>query len=59
MEYIRFFDTLTIKDIPLVGGKNASLGEMICNFKKHSISVPKGFAITSKAYWLFLEENNC
>jgi pyruvate,water dikinase len=57
MEYIRFFDTLTIKDIPLVGGKNASLGEMICNLKKHSISVPKGFAITSKAYWLFLEEN--
>lgn len=58
MQYIRFFNELTISDIPLVGGKNASLGEMYKNLTKSGINVPNGFAITSEAYWLFLEENN-
>ena len=57
MKYIRFFDTLRVKDVPLVGGKNASLGEMIKNLKKHRILVPNGFATTAEAYWLFIEEN--
>ncbi|MEA3371273.1 MAG: phosphoenolpyruvate synthase [Campylobacterota bacterium] len=58
MRYIRFFNELTIDDIPLVGGKNASLGEMYNSLKSSGINVPNGFATTSEAYWLFLQENN-
>ena len=55
--YIRWFKDLTIKDIPLVGGKNASLGEMYSKLTKKGIKVPNGFALTSEAYWEFLKEN--
>ncbi len=55
--YIRWFDTLRIQDVPLVGGKNASLGEMIYHLKKEGIQVPDGFALTSAAYWAFLEQS--
>lgn len=48
------FEKITKKDIALVGGKNASLGELI---NKTKIPVPPGFAITSKAYKLFVEYN--
>ncbi|MEA3331394.1 MAG: PEP/pyruvate-binding domain-containing protein, partial [Campylobacterota bacterium] len=58
MHYISFFNELTIKDIPRVGGKNASLGEMYKNLSSKGINVPNGFAITSDAYWLLLEENS-
>ena len=44
-------------DLPLVGGKNASLGEMFCQLVPQGILVPDGFAVTSAAYRLFLEEN--
>ena len=44
-------------DVGLVGGKNASLGEMISQLKKKGIRVPDGFAITAHAYWTFLEHN--
>jgi pyruvate, water dikinase len=54
---VKPFEELTIKNIELVGGKNASLGEMIQNLTPMGVSVPSGFAITSNAYWLFLEEN--
>ena len=57
MKYIQFFDSLTINDIPSVGGKNASLGEMYKNLSSKGINVPNGFATTSEAYWLLLEEN--
>jgi len=57
MKYIRFFDELGIDDIALVGGKNASLGEMYTNLSSKGINVPNGFATTSDAYWLLLEEN--
>jgi pyruvate, water dikinase len=53
---VKPFEELTIKDIELVGGKNASLGEMIQNLTPMGVSVPSGFAITSNAYWLHLEE---
>jgi len=53
--YIRWFKELNIKDIPLVGGKNASLGEMYSKLTAHGIKVPNGFALTSDAYWLFLK----
>ncbi|MCD6432787.1 MAG: phosphoenolpyruvate synthase [Sulfurimonas sp.] len=57
MCYISFFNELTIKDISKVGGKNASLGEMYKNLSSKGINIPNGFAITSDAYWLLLEEN--
>lgn len=57
MKYIRFFETISIKDIPTVGGKNASLGEMYQNLKKSDVLVPNGFATTSEAYWLFINHN--
>ena len=57
MRWIRWFDELTIKDVPLVGGKNASLGEMARSLKNEGIRVPDGFALTAEAYWHFLREN--
>lgn len=57
MKYIRFFEDLRIKDVPSVGGKNASLGEMISSLKKEGIKVPLGFATTAKAYFAFLQTN--
>lgn len=54
---IKWFRELTIKDVPLVGGKNASLGEMIRTLSSKGVRVPDGFAITAKAYRLFLKES--
>ncbi|PPD22870.1 MAG: phosphoenolpyruvate synthase [Methylomonas sp.] len=48
--YIRWFNELTINDIALVGGKNASLGEMYRELGQAGIQVPNGFAITAEAY---------
>ncbi len=56
-EWVRWFDTLNLNDLPSVGGKNASLGEMCSTLKKYGIKVPEGFAITTQAYQHFLEEN--
>ncbi len=53
-KYIKELKNLTINDIPLVGGKNASLGEMIGNLETLGIRVPGGFATTSIAYHEFL-----
>ena len=58
MRYIRFFNQLHIDDIAIVGGKNASLGEMYTNLTPKGINIPNGFATTSEAYWLLLEDNN-
>lgn len=55
--YIRFFSQLGIEDIPLVGGKNASLGEMYQSLVPQGVPVPNGFAITSQAYRSILDEN--
>jgi pyruvate, water dikinase len=44
-------------DVPLVGGKNASLGEMARHLTKKGVSVPAGFATTSDAYWHFVAFN--
>ena len=52
IELILWFDTLRNTDVPIVGGKNASLGEMI-NAK---MPVPPGFAITAYAYEKFIKE---
>jgi pyruvate,water dikinase len=56
-EYIRWFDELTSDDVAVVGGKNASLGEMIGSLKTEGVRVPDGFATTARAYRLFIEEN--
>lgn len=56
--YVRWFSELCTDDLPLVGGKNASLGEMISALGPRGISVPDGFAITTDAYRLILEENH-
>ena len=48
--------TLSIEDIPVVGGKNASLGEMYRELIPKGIRVPNGFAVTTEAYWDVLQE---
>ncbi len=52
--FIKWFRELSIGDIPLVGGKNASLGEMFRELAPKGVKVPDGFAITSDAYRHFL-----
>jgi pyruvate,water dikinase len=52
--YVIDFDKLGMGDVEIVGGKNASLGEMICNLSKLGVDVPGGFATTSAAYRDFL-----
>ncbi len=56
-KYVLKFGEVDKKDIPLVGGKNASLGEMIAALSSKGVSVPGGFALTTKAYWFFIKEN--
>ncbi len=57
-KYILWFKEINSQDVALVGGKNASLGEMIKKLSPKGISIPDGFASTSKAYWYFLKINN-
>ena len=56
--YIKFFKDTTIKDVPLVGGKNASLGEMYQHLSGKGIKVPNGFATTAQAYDYLLKQTN-
>jgi pyruvate,water dikinase len=56
--YIRWFNELTIDDIPLVGGKNASLGEMYRELTPQGIQIPNGFAVTAEAYRYVLDQAN-
>jgi pyruvate,water dikinase len=49
--YIRWFNEIGINDVSLVGGKNASLGELYRELAPKGIKVPNGFAITAEAYW--------
>ena len=55
---ILWFKEISIKDVPIVGGKNASLGEMYSKLTSKGISVPNGFALTASAYWEFLNFTN-
>jgi pyruvate,water dikinase len=54
--YIRWFREIGIEDVPLVGGKTASLGEMFRALASTGVKVPDGFAITAQAYRDFLRE---
>ncbi len=58
MDWIRWFSEAGINDIESVGGKNASLGEMIRELEPLGIKVPNGFSITADAYRYFLEFNS-
>ncbi len=55
-KFILWFNELCIEDVPLVGGKNASLGEMYRHLTKNGVKIPNGFAITAYAYNYFLEK---
>ena len=55
--YIIPFEELKNKDVDLVGGKNASIGEMISGLASLGVSVPGGFATTSHAYRDFLAQD--
>ena len=57
MRYIKYFENIRLSDVKTVGGKNASLGEMITQLSSQGIRVPTGFAITADAYWYYLESN--
>ncbi|MDM7913436.1 MAG: phosphoenolpyruvate synthase, partial [Methanotrichaceae archaeon] len=56
-KFIRWFDEIVIDDIPLVGGKNASLGEMYRELTSQGVKIPNGFATTTDAYWHFVESS--
>lgn len=54
-KFVHFFKELSIKNVPQVGGKNASLGEMYCQLTSKGMKIPNGFATTAEAYNYFLE----
>ena len=54
--FIKWFEELKIEDVPSVGGKNASLGEMIRSLEEKGVSVPGGFAVTAYAYKYTIEK---
>ena len=56
-DYVLWFDGLGMDDVDRVGGKNASLGEMISNLKGMGVSVPNGFATTASAFREFLDQS--
>ena len=57
-KFIRRFNELGIADVPMVGGKNASLGEMYRALSGEGVKVPNGFATTAQAYRDYLTHNN-
>lgn len=57
MQWIRWFNAVGIDDVGLVGGKNASLGEMLRELSSLGVPVPDGFAITTEAFQYFLKAN--
>jgi len=55
---ILWINEISIEDISLVGGKNASLGEMYNNLSPKGVNIPDGFCLTTLFYWQFLKDNN-
>ena len=55
--YVIWFENLRMTDVDRVGGKNASLGEMISQLTEKGVRVPGGFATTAEAYRAFLAHN--
>ena len=56
LPFIKWFADINIDDVALVGGKNASLGEMVRELSGQGVKVPNGFAITAEAYRHFIRE---
>ena len=56
-DYVAWYEELGMNDVEIVGGKNASLGEMISNLSAMGVSVPGGFATTAQAFNDFLQES--
>jgi pyruvate,water dikinase len=56
-EMVLWFEMVGRDDVARVGGKNASLGEMVRNLQPEGIAVPSGFATTADAYWRFVDAN--
>ncbi len=56
MKFVKWFEEIGAQDVALVGGKNASLGEMIRNLGEKGVNVPAGFAITAEAYKYVVEK---
>ena len=54
--FILWFDQLGIEDVPLVGGKNASLGEMYRILTEKGVKIPNGYAVTAGSYFHLLEQ---
>lgn len=57
-QFIQKLNEIGIEDIPIVGGKNASLGEMIQHLTKQNIKVPNGYAVTVAAFEAFIDKNH-
>ncbi len=57
-KFIKEFKEIDINDVASVGGKNASLGEMFQKLTSRKVNIPDGFAITSEAYWYYLQQGN-
>ena len=57
--HVKFFSEISLVDAAIVGGKNASLGEMYQRLRSHKIRIPYGFAITVPAYTEFIAYNGC
>ncbi len=57
MQRVKWFNTVGMNDVATVGGKNASLGEMITELKASGVAVPDGFATTAEAYREFVNAN--
>ncbi len=55
---ILWFDEINLTDLPKVGGKNSSLGEMVNLLAESGVAVPGGFATTSDAFWNFIQQTN-
>jgi pyruvate,water dikinase len=56
MRFVKWFEEIGAQDVGLVGGKNASLGEMVRNLGSKGVNVPSGFAITAEAYKYVIEK---
>ena len=56
-KYIMSFNEIDMNNLPQVGGKNASLGEMYQKLTPKGLKIPDGFSTTSQAYWDFLDKN--
>ncbi|MFP3880278.1 MAG: phosphoenolpyruvate synthase, partial [Dehalococcoidia bacterium] len=56
MKFVKWFEEIGAEDVSSVGGKNASLGEMIRNLGEKGVNVPSGFAITAEAYRYMIEK---